>query len=58
MTRRYSPLLWQAERPAGNVSGQICRPEIAAGVKYTNARVLTISLSFATDDHVVPKELR
>jgi len=32
--------------------------EIAAGVKYTNARALTISLSFATDDHIVPKELR
>ncbi|NOS90067.1 MAG: MerR family transcriptional regulator [Methylococcaceae bacterium] len=32
--------------------------EIAAGVKYTQALALTISLSFAADDHVVPKELR
>ncbi|MDD5267048.1 MAG: MerR family transcriptional regulator [Methylococcales bacterium] len=32
--------------------------EIAAGIKYTNACALTISISFATDDHIVPKELR
>ena len=32
--------------------------EIAAGVKYTHACALTISISFANDDHIVPKELR
>jgi len=32
--------------------------EIAMAVKYVDARALTISLSFATDDHVVHKELR
>ena len=32
--------------------------EIAAGVEFIDAQALTLSLSFATDDHVVPKELR
>ena len=32
--------------------------EIAVAVKYINAQALTISLSFASDDHVVHKELR
>lgn len=32
--------------------------EIAMAVKYVNARALTISLSFASDDHIVHKELR
>lgn len=32
--------------------------EIAAAVKYTDARAVTISISFATDDLVIPKELR
>jgi len=32
--------------------------EIAAAVKYTDARAVTISISFATDDPVLPKELR
>jgi len=45
---------WQVTYLGANLPAE----EIAAGVKYTNARALTISLSFATDDHVVPKELR
>ena len=32
--------------------------EIAMAVKYVDARALTISLSFASDDHIVHKELR
>lgn len=32
--------------------------EIAAAVKFTKARAVTISISFCADDHVVPKELR
>jgi DNA-binding transcriptional MerR regulator/methylmalonyl-CoA mutase cobalamin-binding subunit len=32
--------------------------EIAMAVKYVNAHALTISLSFASDDHIVHKELR
>ncbi len=32
--------------------------EIAAAVKYTDARAVTISISFATDDLVISKELR
>ena len=45
---------WQVTYLGTNLPAE----EIAAGVKYINARALTISLSFATDDHVVPKELR
>jgi len=45
---------WQVTYLGANLPAE----EIAAGVKYTNACVLTISLSFATDDHIVPKELR
>ncbi len=32
--------------------------EIAAAVKFTNARAVTLSISFSTDDHIVAKELR
>ncbi len=32
--------------------------EIAAAVKFTAARAVTLSISFATDDLVIPKELR
>jgi methylmalonyl-CoA mutase cobalamin-binding subunit len=45
---------WQVTYLGANLPAE----EIAAGVKYTNARALTISLSFASDDHIVPKELR
>ncbi|HEY5141408.1 MAG TPA: MerR family transcriptional regulator [Methylococcales bacterium] len=45
---------WQVTYLGANLPAE----EIAAGVKYTNARALTISLSFVTDDHIVPKELR
>jgi len=45
---------WQVTYLGANLPAE----EIAAGVKYTGASALTISLSFATDDHVVPKELR
>ena len=45
---------WQVTYLGANLPAE----EIAAGVKYTNACALTISISFATEDHVVPKELR
>ena len=45
---------WQVTYLGANLPAE----EIAAAVKYTNACALTISISFATDDHVVPKELR
>jgi DNA-binding transcriptional MerR regulator/methylmalonyl-CoA mutase cobalamin-binding subunit len=45
---------WQVTYLGANLPAE----EIAAAVKYTNARAVTISLSFSTDDHVVPKELR
>jgi methanogenic corrinoid protein MtbC1 len=32
--------------------------EIAIAVKYVDAQALTLSLSFASDDHIVHKELR
>lgn len=32
--------------------------EIAAAVKFTGARAVTISISFSTDDHIVAKEIR
>ncbi len=32
--------------------------EIAAAVKFTRARAVTLSISFSTDDHIVAKELR
>jgi len=45
---------WQVTYLGANLPAE----EIAAGVKYTDACALTISISFATDDHIVPKELR
>ena len=45
---------WQVTYLGANLPAE----EIAAGVKYTNACALTISISFATDDYIVPKELR
>jgi DNA-binding transcriptional MerR regulator len=44
---------WQVTYLGANLPAE----EIAAGVKYTNAHAVTISLSFTADDHVVPKEL-
>jgi MerR family transcriptional regulator, light-induced transcriptional regulator len=32
--------------------------EIAAAVKFTNAKAVTISISFKADDHVISKEIR
>ncbi|NOU23660.1 MAG: MerR family transcriptional regulator [Methyloglobulus sp.] len=32
--------------------------EIAAAVRFTNAKAVTISISFKTDDHVISKEIR
>ncbi|MEI8207838.1 MAG: MerR family transcriptional regulator [Methylococcales bacterium] len=45
---------WQVTYLGANLAAE----EIAAAVKYTNACALTLSISFATDDHVVAKELR
>lgn len=45
---------WQVTYLGANLPAE----EIAAAVKYTNASVVTISISFCTDDHIVPKELR
>ena len=45
---------WQVTYLGANLPAE----EIAAGVKYTDACALTISISFATEDHIVPKELR
>ena len=45
---------WQVTYLGANLPAE----EIAAGVKYIDAHALTISLSFATDDLVVQKELR
>ena len=45
---------WQVTYLGANLPAE----EIAAGVKFTNACALTLSISFATDDHIVPKELR
>ncbi|MGR8981469.1 MAG: MerR family transcriptional regulator [Gammaproteobacteria bacterium] len=45
---------WQVTYLGANLPAE----EIAAAVKYTNARAVTISISYSTDDHVVQKELR
>jgi DNA-binding transcriptional MerR regulator/methylmalonyl-CoA mutase cobalamin-binding subunit len=45
---------WQVTYLGANLPSE----EIAAAVKFTNARAVTISISFCTDDHVVPKEIR
>jgi MerR family transcriptional regulator, light-induced transcriptional regulator len=45
---------WQVTYLGANLPAE----EIAAAVKYTDARAVTISLSFSTDDLIIPKELR
>lgn len=45
---------WQVTYLGANLPAE----EIAAAVKYTNSRAVTISISFSSDDHVVQKELR
>lgn len=45
---------WQVTYLGANLPAE----EIAAAVKYTSAKAVTISISFSTDDHVIPKELR
>lgn len=45
---------WQVTYLGANLPAE----EIAAAVKYTDACALTLSISFATDDHIVAKELR
>ncbi|CAA9891835.1 conserved hypothetical protein [Candidatus Methylobacter favarea] len=45
---------WQVTYLGANLPAE----EIAVAVKYTNARAVTISISFSNDDHIVPKELR
>lgn len=45
---------WQVTYLGANLPAE----EIAAAVKFTNARAVTISISFSTDDHIVPKEIR
>jgi DNA-binding transcriptional MerR regulator/methylmalonyl-CoA mutase cobalamin-binding subunit len=45
---------WQVTYLGANLPAE----EIAAAVKYTHAKAVTISISFNTDDHIVPKEIR
>ncbi len=45
---------WQVTYLGSNLPAE----EIAAAVKFTNARAVTISISFSTDDHIIPKEIR
>ncbi|MGZ8153122.1 MAG: MerR family transcriptional regulator [Methylovulum sp.] len=45
---------WQVTYLGANLPAE----EIVAAVKYTNASAVTISISFSTDDHIIPKELR
>lgn len=45
---------WQVTYLGANLPAE----EIAAAVKYTRAKAVTISISFSTDDHVIPKEIR
>ena len=45
---------WQVTYLGANLPAE----EIAAAVKYTHAKAVTISISFSADDHVVPKEIR
>jgi len=45
---------WQVTYLGANLPAE----EIAAAVKFTGARAVTISISFSTDDHIVPKEIR
>ena len=45
---------WQVTYLGANLPAE----EIAAAVKYTKACALTLSISYATEDHIVAKELR
>lgn len=45
---------WQVTYLGTNLPAE----EIAAAVKYTHAKAVTISISFNADDHIVPKEIR
>lgn len=45
---------WQVTYLGANLPAE----EIAAAVRFTRARAVTLSISFSTDDHVVTKELR
>jgi DNA-binding transcriptional MerR regulator/methylmalonyl-CoA mutase cobalamin-binding subunit len=45
---------WQVTYLGANLPAE----EIAAAVKFTHAKAVTISISFSTDDHVIPKEIR
>jgi MerR family transcriptional regulator, light-induced transcriptional regulator len=45
---------WQVTYLGANLPAE----EIAAAVKFTHAKVVTISISFNSDDHVIPKEIR
>jgi DNA-binding transcriptional MerR regulator/methylmalonyl-CoA mutase cobalamin-binding subunit len=45
---------WQVTYLGANLPAE----EIAAAVKFTHAKAVTISISFNTDDHVISKELR
>ncbi len=45
---------WQVTYLGANLPAE----EIAAAVRFTGARAVTLSISFSSDDHVVSKELR
>lgn len=45
---------WQVTYLGANLPAE----EIAAAVRFTHAKAVTISISFSTDDHIVPKEMR
>jgi DNA-binding transcriptional MerR regulator/methylmalonyl-CoA mutase cobalamin-binding subunit len=45
---------WQVTYLGANLPAE----EIAAAVKYTHARAVTISISFNAGDHIIPKEIR
>lgn len=45
---------WQVTYLGANLPAE----EIAAAVRFTRACVVTLSISYSADDHVVPKELR
>jgi DNA-binding transcriptional MerR regulator/methylmalonyl-CoA mutase cobalamin-binding subunit len=45
---------WQVTYLGANLPAE----EIAAAVKFTHAKAVTISISFSTDDHIIPKEIR
>lgn len=45
---------WQVTYLGANLAAE----EIAAAARFTHAKAVTISISFVSDDHVVPKEIR